>query len=113
MIQVHAIGKKANGSGSVGPRPPQRRVVFEGMTKSIKVNMLNRRRRVMLNLRSVASIQGKVIGLWVRALGIGARVSTPSDLHRIYLQHYGRSTTISQDLDDVHASRMVFMAVHT
>ena len=43
----------------------------------------------------VASMQGIVSELWVSTLGFVARVSTPSELHQIYLQHHRNSTTIS------------------
>jgi len=45
----------------------------------------------------VATIQGKVSELWVSSLGIVAMVSTPSDLHQIYLQRQGRNTTVLQN----------------
>jgi hypothetical protein len=55
------------------------------------------RRGMLLNVSFVASIQGKVSEWWVSSLGIVAMVSTPSDLHQIYLQHHGRNTTVLQN----------------
>ena len=56
----------------------------------------------------VAELQGKVSELRVSTLGVVARVSTPSDLHQIYLQPHGSNTTVLQTSDNVrphHGSR--------